>query len=98
MAGAGPPGGGAHRGRIYLDARFTRYGTIVEVNGVQLYEALATMDDAVRRNAHAIGGETALEIPAASLGLDPEPLLDQVEAALRKGGWHGPQGDSRQAG
>lgn len=33
-----------------------------------------------------------------ALGLDPEPLLDQVEAALRKGGWHGPQGDSRQAG
>lgn len=48
------------RGRHYLDVRFTRYGTICEVNGVQHYEGIATMDDALRRNAHAVGGGTAL--------------------------------------
>lgn len=75
------------RGRTYLDVRFTAYGVIVEVNGVQHYEALATMDDALRRNDHAIGDGTALEIPAVALTLSPEVFLDQVEAALRRGGW-----------
>lgn len=76
-------------GRIYLDVRFTAYRVIVEINGVQHYAALATIADAVRRNDHAIGGDTALEVPAITLVLDPEPILDQVEAALRKGGWRG---------
>lgn len=75
------------RGRIYLDVRFSRHDTIVEVNGVQHYEGLATIDDALRRNDHAIGQSTALEIPAIALVLDPGPVLDQVEAALVKGGW-----------
>lgn len=78
------------RGRIYLDVRFRDYRTICEVNGIQHYEGTAVVDDAVRRNAHAIGTETALEIPAIGLVLDPEPLLDQVDRALRKGGWPGP--------
>lgn len=78
------------RGRVYLDVRFSRYDTIAEVNGIQHYEALAMMDDALRRNDHAIGESTALEIPAVALLLDPEPLLDQVEAALVKGGWRRP--------
>lgn len=77
------------RGRIYLDVRFTRYATVVELNGVQHYEKLATLEDALRRNEHAISGARALEIPAVGLVLDPEPLLDQVEAALRAGGWPG---------
>jgi hypothetical protein len=75
------------RGRIYLDVRFTAYGVIAEVNGIQHYEALAVLDDAVRRNHHALDGATALEIPAIALVLDPDPVLDQVEAALRRGGW-----------
>ena len=78
------------RGRIYLDVRFTRYGTVAEINGVQHYSKLVSIDDALRRNEHAISGERALEIPAVGLLLDPEPLLDQVEAALRAGGWPGP--------
>ena len=78
------------RGRIYLDVRFSRYGVVVEVNGIQHLEKLAAIDDALRRNAHAIDGDTALEMPAVGLVLDPEPLLDQVEMALRKGGWQGP--------
>lgn len=78
------------RGRIYLDVRFRAYRTICEVNGIQHYEGTAVVDDAVRRNAHAIGTDTALEIPAVGLVLDPRPLLDQVEQALRKGGWPGP--------
>lgn len=75
------------QGRTYLDARFTRFGTIAEINGVQHYEAQAVRDDALRRNRHAIGNGTALEIPALDLVLDPDPFLDQVEEALRKGGW-----------
>ncbi|WP_256842322.1 hypothetical protein [Ornithinimicrobium cryptoxanthini] len=76
------------RGRTYLDVRFTAYGVIVEVNGVQHYESLATMDDALRRNNHAAGAGTALEIPAVALTLAPQSFLDQVEAALHRGGWH----------
>lgn len=76
------------RGRIYLDVRFTAYDVVAEVNGVQHYEALAAMDDALRRNDHAIGDRTALEIPAVGLIIDPDPFLDQVGAALRRGGWH----------
>lgn len=75
------------QGRIYLDVRFTGYGVIVEVNGVQHYEAIATMADALRRNEHAVSDRTALEIPAVALILDPEPFLDQVEEALRRRGW-----------
>lgn len=77
-------------GRIHLDVRFSRYGTLAEINGVQHYEGLAPVEDALRRNNHAIGTDTALEIPALGLVLTPEPFLDQVEAALRKGGWPGP--------
>lgn len=77
-------------GRIFLDVRFTAYDTICEVNGVQHYEGMAIVVDAVRRNSHVIDGQTALEIPAVALLLDPQPLLDQVEQALRKGGWTGP--------
>lgn len=75
------------QGQLYLDVRFTAYGVVVEVNGVQHYEALATVDDALRRNEHAIGERTALEVPAVALVLDPEPFLDQVETALRRAGW-----------
>lgn len=78
------------QGRLYLDVRFTAYGVVVEVNGVQHYEALATVSDALRRNEHAVGDRTALEIPAVALLLDPEPFLRQVEQALRRGGWTGP--------
>ncbi|GGK82456.1 hypothetical protein [Ornithinimicrobium pekingense] len=69
--------------------RFTAYGVVVEVNGVQHYEALATVSDALRRNDHAVGDRTALEVPAVALVLDPEPFLRQVDTALRKGGWPG---------
>ncbi len=79
-------------GRFYLDVRFTAHDVVCEVNGVQHYEAMATMDDALRRNEHAVGNQTALEVPAVALVLDPEPFLDQVEAALRKGGWAPPDG------
>lgn len=77
------------QGRIFLDVRFTAYDTICEVNGVQHYEGAAIVVDAVRRNSHVLEGKTALDIPAVGLVLDPEPLLDQVEQALRKGGWRG---------
>lgn len=82
------------QGQLYLDVRFTAYGVVVEVNGVQHYEALATIDDALRRNEHAIGERTALEVPAVALVLDPEPFLDQVEAALRKAGWTPQEADA----
>lgn len=77
-------------GRVYLDVRFAAYGVLAEINGVQHYQGLAPVEDALRRNDHAIGSDTALEIPAVGLVLSPRPFLDQVEAALRKGGWRGP--------
>lgn len=74
-------------GRQYLDARFEAYGVTVEVNGVQHYRGLAVVTDALRRNERSLEGDVALELPALGLVLDPHPLMEQVERALRAAGW-----------
>ena len=41
----------------------------------------------LKANAAAIDGSTVLAIPNFAFRVDPEPFLDQIEAALRARGW-----------
>lgn len=69
-------------GRCYLDVRW-REGLIVEVDGRQHFEGVASMSDMLRQNELAMAGDMTLRIPLLGLRVDPEAFLDQVERALR---------------
>lgn len=79
------------RGRVYLDVYWKAYGVRVEINGVQHYEGLGSVDDALRSNDLTIKGvgAIALTIPVIGLRVAPERFLDQVSRALVAGGWVG---------
>lgn len=74
-------------GRVYLDARWDRYGVVVEVDGVQHREAAAVVRDALRDNELRLAGDVVLRVPALALRTSPEPFLDQVARALQAAGW-----------
>lgn len=69
------------RGRVYLDVAWEDVGLVVEVDGGHHALALASVDDALRQNEVAIGGELVLRIPVLALRLTPEPFMDQVVRA-----------------
>ncbi|MGB3685659.1 MAG: hypothetical protein WA991_07555 [Ornithinimicrobium sp.] len=69
------------KGRIYLDALWEDIGLHVEIDGVQHFQALAPVDDALRQNAVALQGAMTLRIPVLGLRLQPGAFMDQVGAA-----------------
>jgi hypothetical protein len=77
-------------GRIYLDADWLRFYVTVEIDGIQHLDAAAVIADALKQNTVALEGGVVLRIPLLALRSDPTPFMDQVEAALRQGGWPGP--------
>lgn len=76
-------------GRIYLDVRFRTYPVSVEIDGAQHLDAGAAAGDALKQNA-ALEGDIVIRIPVWALRTDPHPFLDQVDAALKRCGWRGP--------
>lgn len=77
-------------GRTYVDADFDPYGVSVEIDGVQHLDARAATPDALKQNEAMLRGRIVLRIPVWALETDPDPFLDQLDAALRRGGWPGP--------
>ncbi len=75
------------RGRYYLDLYWSSYRVVVEVDGIHHTWVDQVAADALRQNALVLSGDTVLRIPLLGLRLQPEMFLDQVEDALRLGGW-----------
>lgn len=71
------------------DTDWDEFGVSVEIDGSQHLNPAAWMPDALKQNAVALEGRVVLRIPNLALRLDPGPFLDQVEQALRRGGWAG---------
>jgi hypothetical protein len=80
----------APSGRVYFDVGWRRYAVDVEIDGAQHRDVQAVVPDALKQNAASIEGVTVLRIPVLALRTDPGPFMEQVEAALRRGGWPGP--------
>jgi hypothetical protein len=76
-------------GRVYLDVYWDDFKVSVEIDGLHHLDARSVIDDSLKQNAVMLEGITTLRIPVLALRQDPEPFLDQVEAALVKGGWSG---------
>lgn len=70
------------RGRVYLDVYWAEFGLHVEIDGAQHYRGLAPVDDALRQNEVALGGDVTLRIPVLGLRVQPDAFLDQVERAM----------------
>ncbi len=83
-------------GRLYYDVRWEQYGWVtVEVDGSQHGEVRAAVPDALKQNESMLTGAIVLRVPLIALRTNPEPFLDQVEAALRRNGWPGPDKPGR---
>lgn len=76
-------------GRWFYDNRWLEYKVTAEIDGAQHTEPAAWMGDALKQNAASMDGHVVLRIPNVALWIDPEPFLDQLEEALRRGGWQG---------
>jgi very-short-patch-repair endonuclease len=74
-------------GRVYFDVAWEQFHVVVEIDGVQHLDAAVAAKDALKQNAATLDGARVLRIPNWALRADPEPFLDQVEAALIAGGW-----------
>jgi very-short-patch-repair endonuclease len=74
-------------GRWLWDNVWDTYRVRAEVDGSQHLEPKSWMNDALKQNAASLDGHVVLRIPNIALRLDPDPFLDQLEAALRRGGW-----------
>lgn len=74
-------------GRVYYDTVWSRYGVKVEIHGAQHLDPAAATRDALKENAASLEGAIVIRIPNHAFRTTPEPFLDQVEVALRAGGW-----------
>jgi very-short-patch-repair endonuclease len=74
-------------GRVYFDVVWEQFRVVVEIDGIHHLDAAVAVKDALKQNAATLDGARVLRIPNWALRVDPEPFLDQVEAALIAGGW-----------
>jgi hypothetical protein len=74
-------------GRCYLDVTWDEWGVTAEIDGVQHLQLDVWLRDAWRSNDVALGGRLVLRFPALALRVDSHRVMDQTEAALRRGGW-----------
>jgi len=78
-------------GRVYYDAVWSLYRVKVEIHGSQHLDVVAATRDALKENAASLEGAVLIRIPNHAFRTNPEPFLDQIEAALLAGGWKQPQ-------
>lgn len=69
------------KGRVYLDVRW-RCGLVVEVDGRQHVEGVASVSDMLRQNSVSLTRDMVLRIPLLGLLLEADAFLDQVEQGL----------------
>ncbi|MGQ0631865.1 MAG: DUF559 domain-containing protein [Sporichthyaceae bacterium] len=76
-------------GRVVLDTAWDPFKVTVEIDGVQHLDPQAWIGDALKQNVVSLDGNVVLRIPNLALRLHPDAFLDQVDQALRRGGWTG---------
>lgn len=74
-------------GRVFYDVWWAGFRVRVELDGMQHLRVELAGPDALKQNAAALEGDVVIRIPFFAFRADPEPFLDQVDAALRAGGW-----------
>lgn len=75
-------------GRAFVDAEWTEYGLIVEIDGIHHAEAPALIADALRQNDLTNSHSAVLRLPVLGLRTDPARFMTQIRAALLARGWH----------
>lgn len=75
------------RNRYYLDLYWPDFRLVLEIDGIHHAWAENVVGDALRQNAVVLTGDTFLRFPLLGLRLEPDAFFDQIEHALRAGGW-----------
>lgn len=68
----------SQQGRVYLDARWSGIGLVVEIDGSGHRQGLSVMFDGLRQNRVTIGGDMVLRFDLFAIRLHPDEVLDQV--------------------
>jgi hypothetical protein len=76
-------------GRHYIDVRYGRYATRVELDGLAAHPPHRRFRDMRRDNAAIVAGEAPLRYGTADVVGDPCRVAAQVAAVLRRNGWRG---------
>lgn len=74
-------------GNYFLDVYWADYGVVLEVDGIHHLYAANVVEDALRQNHISIDGDTVLRLPLLGLRVAEDDFFNQIETALRKGGW-----------
>jgi hypothetical protein len=74
-------------GTYYLDLRWSRWGVVVEVDGIQHTWVENVVGDALRQNSVALTHDTVLRLPVLGLRVCPDEFFEQIQEALRSAGW-----------
>jgi hypothetical protein len=74
---------------FYLDAEWSAYDVVAEIDGVHHLEPLNVLEDTARQNELTIGSSRVLRIPVIGLRTNPDLYLGQLARLLRAGGWQG---------
>ena len=74
-------------GRYYLDLIWEEFGLVVEVDGIHHSWATSVVPDALRQNEVTLVGARVLRLPLLGLRVAADEFFDQIERALRAGGW-----------
>ncbi|MCL8251832.1 hypothetical protein AERO_10595 [Aeromicrobium fastidiosum] len=75
------------RGAAYLDAYWSTFRLVVEVDGIHHLAATAVVSDALRHNDMALTSDTVLRLPVLGLRVAPAEVMQQVREGLVAGGW-----------
>jgi len=84
-------------GNLVYDTEWDDFDVEVEIDGIHHLDVTQWMGDALKQNVVSLEGRVVIRIPSIALRLNPDPFMDQVEAALRRGGWAGPGSDVRKS-
>jgi hypothetical protein len=74
-------------GTAYLDAYWSAFRLVVEIDGIHHLRAPAVVSDALRQNDLALTSDTVLRLPLLGLRIAPADFMRQVREGLVAGGW-----------
>jgi hypothetical protein len=74
-------------GRVYVDAEWTAFELLVEIDGIHHAEAPTLIADALRQNDLTNDRTIVLRFPVLGLRTDPDRFLAQIRTALLARGW-----------
>jgi very-short-patch-repair endonuclease len=80
---------GGARGTFFLDARWARFGVVLEIDGIHHVHATQVVGDALRQNDVVLDGDLVLRLPLLGLRVSPDAFFAQLTQALRTRGWQG---------